>query len=57
MHPGNRLAGGIKSSRQPIEIIRPIHIVLDVFLAAPDHLNRPVDVLGDLDGEDRPIGL
>ena len=28
MRPGNRLAGRIKSGRQPIEIVRPIHIVL-----------------------------
>jgi len=57
MCPGNRLAGRIKSGRLPIEIVRPIHIVLDVFLAAPDHLHRTIDVLGDLDGQHRAIGL
>jgi hypothetical protein len=57
IRPGNRLAGRIKSGRQPIEIVRPIHIVLDVFLAAPDHLHRTIDVLGDLDGQHRAIGL
>src|ERR1700754_5077077 len=57
MRPGNRLAGRIKSGRQPIEIVRPIHIVLDVFLAAIDHLHWTIDVLGDLDGEDRAIGF
>ena len=57
MRPGNRLAGRIKSGRQTIEVVRPIHIVLDVFLAAPDHLHRAIDVLGDLDGQHRAIGL
>ena len=57
MHPGNRIAGRIKSGRQPVEIVRPIHIVLDVFLAAPDHLHRTIDVLGDLDSQHRAIGL
>ena len=57
MRPGNRLARRIKSGRQPIEIVRPIHIVLDVFLAAPDHLHRTIDVLGDLDSQHRAIGL
>ncbi len=57
MRPENRLAGRVRSGRQPIEIIRPIHVVLDVFLAAPDHLHRGIDVLGDLDGQHRAIGL
>jgi len=57
MRPCNRLAGHVKSGRQPIEIVRPIHIVLNVFLAAPDYLHRTVDVLGDLDGENRSIGF
>ncbi len=57
MRPCNRLAGRVKSGRQPIEIVRPIHIVLDIFLAAPDHLHRAIDVLGDLDGQHRAIGL
>ena len=57
MRPGNRLASRIKSGRQTIEVVRPIHIVLDIFLAAPDHLHRAIDVLGDLDGQHRTIGL
>ena len=57
MRPSNRLAGSIKPRRQTIEIVRPIHIVLDVLLAAPDHLHRTIDVLGDLDGQHRAIGL
>src|SRR3954452_9933646 len=57
MRPGYRLAGRIKSGRQPIEVVRLIHIMLDVFLAAPDHLHRAIDVLGDLDGQYRAIGL
>src|SRR5262249_23698879 len=39
----------IEPSRQPIEPIRPIHIVLDVFLAGPNDLDRTVDLLGDFD--------
>jgi hypothetical protein len=40
---------GIETGGQPIEPIRPIHVVLDVLLARPHDLHRTVDMLRDLD--------
>ena len=33
-----------------VAVDRPIDVVLDVLLARPDHLDRPVDLLGDAHG-------
>ena len=40
-----------------VAIDRAIDIVLDVFLAGPYHLHRPVDLLGDANGRDHHVGL
>ena len=40
-----------------VEPIRPVHVVLDVFLTRPHDLHGTIDMLGDLDGADRAVGL
>ena len=40
----------IETGGQAVEEHGPVHIVLDVFFARPDDLDRAVDVFGDLDG-------
>src|SRR5258708_9584672 len=35
----------------------PIHVVLDIFLARPDDLDRTIDVFGDLDRANDTIDL
>ena len=49
MVPGNRHARLIETGRHPVKKVRPVHVVLDVFLAGPDDLHRTVHVHGDLD--------
>jgi len=34
--------------REGVREKRPVHVVLDVFLAGPDHFYGPIDLLGDL---------
>jgi hypothetical protein len=50
--PGRRLGRAAAASRherrQTIEPIRPVHVVLDIFLARPHDLDRTIDMLGDL---------
>ena len=48
MVPGDRHSLLVETGGHPVEPIGPIHVVLDVFLARPDDLDRTVDVLGDL---------
>ena len=48
MAPGNRLAVRVEPGLHAVVVIRPVHVVLDVLLAGPDDLHRPVDLLGDL---------
>ncbi len=50
VRPRDRLAARVQPRRDPVVVVRAIHIVLDVFLAGPDHLHGPVDLLGDTDG-------
>ena len=40
-----------------VAIDRAIDVVLDVLLAGPHHLDRPVDLLGDANGRDHHVGL
>ena len=47
----------IEPGRQPVVVVRPVHVVLDVFLAAPDDLHRSIHLLRDLDGEDAAVDL
>jgi hypothetical protein len=49
MVPGDRHPFPIETGRHPVEPIRPVHVVLDVFLPRPDDLDRAVDMLRDLD--------
>ena len=37
----------VEASREPIVVIGPIDVVLDVFFSAPHDLHRSVDLLGD----------
>ena len=57
MVPGDRHSLVVETSRYPVEESGPVHIVLDVFLAGPDDLDRTVDMLRDLDGASDTIDL
>ena len=57
MRPGHRLALRVHSCAQAVVVVRPIHVVLDVFLARPDHLDRSAHVLRDLDGAHGTVEL
>src|SRR6478752_9645975 len=47
MVPRNRRALGIQPRGHTIEEIRLIDVMLDVFLPAPNHFYRSVDLFGD----------
>src|SRR5713101_5122529 len=49
MIPGDRYPFRIETGGYPVEPIRPIHIVLDVFLAGPYDFDGAIDMLGDFD--------
>jgi hypothetical protein len=55
--PGDRHPFPIETGRHPVEPIRPVHVVLDVFLARPDDLDGAVDMLCDLNGANDAIDL
>src|SRR5262249_35984495 len=40
--PGYWLAIRVEPSRQAVIVVRPVHVVLDVFLAAPDDFHRSI---------------
>jgi hypothetical protein len=50
MLEGDRSAVLVKSGRDPIVVIGAIDVVLGVFFAQPDQLDRAVHLLGDLGG-------
>ena len=39
----------VEAGGDPVVVVGPVHVVLDVFLAGPDDLDRAVDLLRDLD--------
>src|SRR5262245_37141071 len=55
--PGDRLTLVVQARGDTVQPIRPVHIVLDILLARPYDLHRTIDLLGDFDGADRPVGL
>jgi hypothetical protein len=57
MVPGDGHSSFIETGRHPSKRIRSVHVVLDVFLAGPDDLDRTVDVFGDLDSANDAIDL
>src|ERR1700730_15967896 len=57
MAPRDRPSLFVQTGGDSVEEIGPVHIVLDVFLAGPDDLDRTVDVPGDLDGASDAIDL
>ena len=57
MRPGYRLALCVDARAQAVVVVRAIHVVLDVFLARPDHLHRPLHLLRDLHGAHGPVVL
>src|SRR5438128_413207 len=57
MGPGDRLALCIQAGSDPIVVARPVHVVLDVLLATPDHLYRAGDLLRNLHGPDDEVDL
>ena len=48
MAEGDRRAAGVQRRGHAVVIERPIDVVLDVLLAGPDHLDRAIDLPGDL---------
>src|SRR5262245_3876375 len=50
MRPGDGLALRVHARADAIVVIRAVHVVLDVFLARPDHLDGPLYVLRNLNG-------
>src|SRR5258708_33741246 len=48
MSPGNRQALVVEPGREGVREERPVHVVLDVFLAGPNHFYGPIDLFGDL---------
>src|SRR5262245_49399881 len=48
MVPGDRHTLVIETGGHPVEPIRAVHVVLDVFLARPHDLDRALDMLCDL---------
>ena len=57
MGPGDRSAVFVQASRDPVIVVRPIHIVLDVLFAGPHHLHRTGDLLCDLHRPDDEVHL
>ena len=55
--PGDRHSLRVQAGGDPVVIVRPIHIVLDIFLAGPHHLHGAGDLLRDLDRPDDEIHL
>ena len=49
MAPGDRPALGVQARGEPVVVVGSVHVVLDVLLAGPDDLDRPIDVLRDRD--------
>ena len=57
MGPGDRFAVFVQAGGDPIIVVRPVHVVLDVFFAGPHHLHRTWDLLRDFDRPDNEIHL
>ena len=38
----------VEAGGEPIVVVGSVDVVLDVFFAGPDHLDRTIDLLGDL---------
>src|SRR5439155_373266 len=55
--PGDRHAVRIQAGGDAIIVIRPVHVVLNVFFPAPHHLHRAGDLLGDLHGPGNEVHL
>src|SRR6476646_8778274 len=55
--PSRRLSIFAESSRDPVEPVWPVHVVLDVFLAGPHNLHRAIDLFGNLNGSDDAIDI
>ena len=47
MMPRDQPVLRIEASGEPVVVIGPVDVVLDVLFPAPDDLHRPVDLLGD----------
>ena len=57
MGPRHELAVRIEPGRQAVVVGGAVHIVLDVFLATPNNLHRPIHLFRDLDGEDVAVDI
>src|SRR4030095_15656974 len=55
--PSDRPALVVKPGRNPVEPVGPVHVVLDVLFAGPDHLHRTVHLLCDLDRANDAVGI
>ena len=57
MPPRKRLACRIHTRAHAVVVVRPIHVLLDVFLPRPDDLDGPAHLLRDLHGAQRTVVL
>src|SRR3954470_24190187 len=57
MRPGDWLALRIEARAYAVVVVRPVHVVLDVFLPRPDDLDRAGDLLRDLHRAQRAVVL
>src|SRR5258708_36767873 len=57
MLPGHRCSFFIEAGGQPVKEGRPVHVVLDIFLARPHDFDWAVNVFSDLDSADDAIDL
>ena len=57
MRPDDGLAACVQSRREPVVMIGPVHVVLNVLLAAPNDLHRPFHLLRDLDHEHGAVDI
>src|SRR5207247_10816179 len=57
MVPRDRRSVPIETGGESVEESRPVHVVLDIFLARPDHLHRTLYLHGDLDGSGDAVDL
>src|SRR5262245_4696941 len=48
IRPGDRRSLVVEPGGDPVEPVRTVHVVLDVFLARPHDLHGTIDVLADL---------
>src|SRR5579862_4176535 len=47
----------VEGGREPIDVVRPVAVMLDILFARPQHPQRPLDMSGDAGCEHDPVNL